>query len=61
MDRLFAMGEDLYSEWIQDEIMLARTIEEKTAVLELCRRAVEEEYGSIELWIIYGDLMTHLH
>lgn len=61
MDRLFAMGEDLWAEWIQDESMLAQTVEERIAVMELCRRAVEEEYGSTKLWMIFGDWMIYLY
>jgi hypothetical protein len=60
LDHLFAVGEDLWAEWIQDESLLARTIEERIAVIELCQRSVEEEYGSTKLWIIYGDWMLYL-
>ncbi|OXV09827.1 hypothetical protein Egran_02410 [Elaphomyces granulatus] len=61
MDRLFAVGEDLWADWIQDESMLARTVEERIAVMELCRRAVEEEYGSAKLWAIFGEWMLYLY
>ncbi|KAL1953910.1 hypothetical protein VTO42DRAFT_2032 [Malbranchea cinnamomea] len=61
LDRLFAIGEDLWAEWIQDESLLARTVEERISVIELCQRAVEEEYGSTKLWTIYGDWMLYLY
>lgn len=61
MDKLFAMGEDLWAEWIQDESMLAQTVEERIAVMELCQRSVEEEFGSTKLWNIYGEWVLYLH
>lgn len=61
LDTLFAIGEDLWAEWIQDESLLARTVDDRVTVLELCQRSVEEEYGSTKLWIIYGDWMMHLY
>ena len=61
MDKLFAMGEDLWAEWIQDESMLAQTVEERISVMELCRRSIEEEFGSTKLWIIFGDWMLYLY
>ncbi|KAI1934741.1 Splicing factor [Ophidiomyces ophidiicola] len=61
LDRLFALGEDLWVEWIQDESVLARSVDERIAVLELCQRSVEEEYASTRLWVIYGDWMLYLY
>ncbi|PYI19456.1 pre-mRNA splicing factor [Aspergillus violaceofuscus CBS 115571] len=61
MDKLFAMGEDLWAEWIQDESMLAQSVEERIAVMELCQRSVEEEYGSTKLWGIYGEWVLYLY
>ncbi|KAE8348885.1 hypothetical protein BDV28DRAFT_74201 [Aspergillus coremiiformis] len=61
MDKLFAMGEDLWAEWIQDESMLAQTVDERIAVMELCQRSVEEEYGSTKLWSIYGEWVLYLY
>jgi len=61
MDKLFAVGEDLWAEWIQDESMLAQTVEERISVMELCQRSVEEEYGSTKLWTIYGEWMLYLY
>lgn len=61
MDKLFALGEDLWAEWIQDESMLAQNVEERIAVMELCKRSVEEEYGSTKLWEIYGEWVLYLY
>ncbi|KAI2792867.1 hypothetical protein POX_b02910 [Penicillium oxalicum] len=60
MDKLFAMGEDLWAEWIQDESMLANTVDERTSVMELCQRSVEEEFGCTKLWHIYGEWVLYL-
>ncbi|KKY18758.1 putative pre-mrna splicing factor [Phaeomoniella chlamydospora] len=59
MDKLFAIGEDLWAEWIQDESMLARTVEERLNVMELCSKATQEEYGSTRLWITFGDWVLY--
>lgn len=61
MDRLFAIGENLWADWIQDETLIAQTAEERLAVTELCRRAVDEEYGSVKLWTMFGDWMCYLY
>lgn len=61
MDELFAMGEDLWAEWIQDESMLAQSVTERIAVMELCQRSVEEEFGSTKLWHIYGEWVLYLY
>jgi len=61
MDSKFPMGEDLWMDWIQDESILAHTLEERIAVMELCQKAVEEEAGSTKLWVQYGDWMHSLY
>ncbi|ODH14579.1 hypothetical protein ACO22_06551 [Paracoccidioides brasiliensis] len=61
LDSLFAIGEDLWAEWIQDESVLARTVDEQIGVMKLCSRSVDEEYGSTKLWIIYGEWMLYLY
>ncbi|KAI2707719.1 hypothetical protein CBS147332_6777 [Penicillium roqueforti] len=61
MDKLFAMGEDLWAEWIQDESMLAQDVDGRIAVLELCQRSVVEEFGSTKLWNIYGEWVLYLY
>jgi squamous cell carcinoma antigen recognized by T-cells 3 len=61
MDKIFAIGEDLWAEWIQDESMLAKTIDEKILVMEKCSKAVTEEYGSVKLWIVFGEWLLHTY
>lgn len=61
MDSKFPMGEELWADWIEDESILARTVEERIAVIELCQRAVEEEAGSTKLWVQYGEWMLALY
>ncbi|CAG8000597.1 unnamed protein product [Penicillium olsonii] len=61
MDKLFAMGEDLWAEWIQDESMLAQNVDERIGVMDLCQRSVDEEFGSTKLWNIYGEWVLYLY
>ncbi|KAJ5916694.1 hypothetical protein N7504_000709 [Penicillium tannophilum] len=61
MDKLFAMGENLWAEWIQDESMLTNSAADRDAVVSLCRRSVIEEYGSTNLWHIYGEWILYLY
>ena len=61
MDKLFAVGEDLWLDWIKDESMLARTMDERISVTENCARAVQEEHGSTKLWTQYGDWVLHCY
>lgn len=55
MDSRFAVGEDLWKDWIQDESLLARSGEERMSVMELCHKAVQEEPLSVSLWLLYGE------
>lgn len=59
MDKLFALGEDLWVDWIRDESILASTLEERVGVMEKCQKAIEEEYGSTKLWTTYGDWILY--
>lgn len=61
MSKLFAVGEDLWADWIQDESMLAQSIEEQFDVLKKCRKAVEEEFASTKLWTMCGDWVLHCY
>lgn len=60
-DKLFAVGEEQWSDWLQDESILAQSAEERVNVVDKCRRAVEEEHGSARLWITYGDWVLHCY
>ena len=60
-DRVFALGEEQWLDWLQDESILAQSAEDRLSVVEKCRRAVDEEYGSVQLWATYGDWMHHCY
>ncbi|KAJ9619958.1 Splicing factor [Taxawa tesnikishii (nom. ined.)] len=57
MDSRFAVGEDLWKDWLQDESLIATTSEERTHVTELCQKAVTEEPASVDIWLIYAEWM----
>lgn len=61
MDSRFPVGEKLWVQWIEDECMLARTVEDRVTVMELCQKATQEEVGSAKLWRLYGDWMWLLY
>lgn len=61
MNSRFALGEDLWADWIQDQILLANSLEDRISVMELCLKAVEEEPGSTTLWLAYGQWMLSLY
>ncbi|OAP65642.1 hypothetical protein AYL99_01614 [Fonsecaea erecta] len=61
LDKLFAVGEEQWLDWLQDESILAQTADERVAVVDKCRRAVTEEYGSTRLWTTYGDWVSYCH
>jgi RNA recognition motif-containing protein len=50
MDTRFAVGEDVWMDWLNDEIMLATSSEERVALVELFEKAVENEPASVRLW-----------
>lgn len=56
----FALGEELWIDWIQDQQLLADSLEDKIAVMESCQKAVDEESGSVELWLLYANWMLFL-
>jgi len=55
MDSRFAVGEDIWQDWINDEALLARKSEERVAVMDLCQKAVLDEPTSVKLWYLYGE------
>lgn len=61
MNTTFAMGEDLWMDWIQDQKLLVYLWEDRITVIESCRKAVEEESGSMRLWLLYADWMLSLY
>jgi squamous cell carcinoma antigen recognized by T-cells 3 len=60
-DKIFALGEEQWLDWLQDGSILAQSAEDRVDVVEKCRRAVEEEYGSAQLWVTYGDWVHHCY
>ncbi len=60
-DKVFALGEEQWLGWLQDESILAQSAEDRVGVVEKCRRAVQEEHGSTQLWSTYGDWMMHCY
>ncbi|XP_051160742.1 squamous cell carcinoma antigen recognized by T-cells 3-like [Leptopilina boulardi] len=52
MSKTYPLSPELWRSWMQDEIKLAITNEEKIAVVELCERAVND-YLSVEIWLEY--------
>lgn len=58
MDTRFAVGEDLWVDWLTDEILLASTLDERIAVTELCQKAVQDEPASIRLWRLYANWVS---
>ena len=57
MSASFAIGEELWIEWIEDEKILTRSIDDVLGVIELCQKAVEQEQGSCRLWFLYAEWM----
>ena len=61
MNSRFAMGEDLWADWIEDQILLAKSLEDRIVIMELCQKAVDEESNSTKLWLAYGQFMLSLY
>ncbi|KAK0251712.1 hypothetical protein B0A54_17295 [Friedmanniomyces endolithicus] len=61
MDSRFAVGETLLLEWLADEVLLAKTGEERITVTELFQKAVQDEPASIKLWQAYADWIQSSH
>ena len=61
MSSRFALGEDLWADWISDQALLASSLDERISVMELCLKSVEEEPGSTKLWLLYGQWMLSLY
>ncbi|KAK5120623.1 hypothetical protein LTR85_005981 [Meristemomyces frigidus] len=55
MDTRFAVGEDIWVQWLSDEMLLARSGEERITVTELFQKAVQDEPASVRLWQAYAD------
>ena len=55
-----SLGEDLLLDWVKDECLLARSVEEKVQVVELCLKGLEDEPCSSMLWKYYGEWIYSL-
>lgn len=57
MDTRFAVGEDLWIDWLADEVLLATSgpSEGRVTVTELFQKAVQDEPTSVKLWSAYAD------
>lgn len=53
----FPLKESMWLEWIADEMSIAKGLEDKLSVLELCSKAVEEEGASVLLWKTYSKFL----
>jgi hypothetical protein len=60
MNKIFPVGESLWADWLEDEKLLARTIDDRVHVMELFQYAVIDEPSSASLWRLYGDYMYYL-
>ncbi|KAK5164864.1 Splicing factor [Saxophila tyrrhenica] len=58
MKSRFALGEDLWVEWLSDEMLLASSWEERTTLTELFEKAVESEPASVKLWRMWVDYVS---
>ena len=61
MDARFALGEELWIDYIEDQKLFATTFEECIAVMELCLKAVQEESASTKLWSLYANWMLSMY
>ena len=61
MSSRFALGEDLWLDWLHDQQLLAKTLDDRITVMESCQKAVDEESGSMKLWLLYGNWMLSLY
>lgn len=55
MDTRFAVGEDIWLDWLADEVLLTQFGEERVTLTELYQKAVQDEPASVKLWQAYAD------
>ena len=60
MNATFALGEDLWVDWIEDQKLLAKTLDDRITVIESCQKALDEEPGSTRLWLLYAEWMLSM-
>ncbi|KAJ7387452.1 positive regulation of histone deubiquitination [Desmophyllum pertusum] len=59
MSKIFPLTQDLWSEWLKDEIPLACIPEQREKVIALFERAVKD-YQSVRVWILYCQFMMDI-
>ncbi|KAL9980223.1 hypothetical protein ACROYT_G008778 [Oculina patagonica] len=59
MSKVFPLTEELWSEWLKDEMPLASIPEQREKVLALFERAVKD-YQSVRVWILYCQFMMDI-
>ncbi|KAF2458462.1 hypothetical protein BDY21DRAFT_204265 [Lineolata rhizophorae] len=57
MDARFAVGEEQWLKWVDDESAAAANTTERVGVMELFGRAIADEPTSVPLWKAYGTFM----
>ena len=57
----FNIGEELWMSRLQAQKLLANTVEDCPALVELYEKALSEEIGSTSLWSSYGEWITSLY
>ena len=60
MSATFSLGEDLWMDWIEDQQLLAKTLDDRITVIESCQKALDEEPGSTRLWLLYAEWMLSM-
>lgn len=60
MDETIPVGEDIWADWLTDENLLVRNLDDRFKLMELHSRSVREEPNSAQLWRLYGDYMYFL-
>jgi len=60
MEDKYPVGEELWTDWINDERILADSTDARLSLMELCSKSVEDEPSSARLWKNYGDFMYYL-
>jgi len=55
MDSRFAVGEDVWLDWLSDASLLAKSSEDRVSVTELYQKAVQDEPSSVALWSAYAN------
>ncbi|KAF2449974.1 hypothetical protein P171DRAFT_351254 [Karstenula rhodostoma CBS 690.94] len=60
MAKMYPLGETLWQYRLEDEKALAANVEDRMAVLELYKIATQDEPSSAQIWVAYGEYLSHL-